>query len=113
MQILLKLSSFNYTSLLKICNKLLKKQNFFSFELIGPIYLPKKESLFTVLRSPHVNKKSRNQFKLIIYKRLLIIKLNKNININKAEIKLFLNYLKHIGGSIQIQIEYNIFPKGM
>ena len=39
----------------------------------GPIPLPTHKKIFTVLRSPHVNKKSREQFKLCNYKRLLDI----------------------------------------
>jgi len=39
----------------------------------GPIPLPTNKKIFTVLRSPHVNKKSREQFQLSAYKRLLDI----------------------------------------
>ena len=39
----------------------------------GPIPLPTKKKIFTVLKSPHVNKKSREQFQLFSYKRLLDI----------------------------------------
>jgi len=39
----------------------------------GPIPLPTKRELFTVLRSPHVNKKSREQFEIRTHKRLLDI----------------------------------------
>ena len=39
----------------------------------GPIPLPTRREVFTVLRSPHVNKTSREQFKLCTYKRLLDI----------------------------------------
>jgi len=39
----------------------------------GPIPLPTHKKIFTVLRSPHVNKKSREQFQLCSYKRLLDI----------------------------------------
>ena len=39
----------------------------------GPIPLPTNNEVFTVLRSPHVNKTSREQFKLCTYKRLLDI----------------------------------------
>ncbi|KAJ1489637.1 ribosomal protein S10p/S20e-domain-containing protein [Baffinella frigidus] len=35
--------------------------------------LPKKTKLFTVLRSPHVHKKSREQFHMMTYKRLICI----------------------------------------
>lgn len=39
----------------------------------GPIPLPTKKQYFTVLRSPHVNKESREQFQQFTYKRLLDI----------------------------------------
>jgi len=37
----------------------------------GPIPLPTKRSVYTVLRSPHVNKKSREQFEIRVHKRLI------------------------------------------
>jgi small subunit ribosomal protein S10 len=39
----------------------------------GPIPLPTKFEKFTVLRSPHVDKKSREQFEMRTYKRMLEI----------------------------------------
>ena len=39
----------------------------------GPIPLPTEKKIFTVLRSPHVNKKAREQFQLCTHKRLLDI----------------------------------------
>jgi len=39
----------------------------------GPIPLPTHKRIYTVLRSPHVNKKAREQFELCSYKRLLDI----------------------------------------
>ncbi|MEO0108668.1 MAG: 30S ribosomal protein S10 [candidate division WOR-3 bacterium] len=39
----------------------------------GPVPQPTKRSLYTVLRSPHVDKKSREQFELRIHKRLIEI----------------------------------------
>jgi small subunit ribosomal protein S10 len=39
----------------------------------GPIPLPTKREVFTVLRSPHVDKKSREQFQIKTHKRLLDI----------------------------------------
>ena len=41
--------------------------------VVGPIPLPMKVQRFTVLRSPHVDKKSREQFEQRTYKRLLEI----------------------------------------
>jgi small subunit ribosomal protein S10 len=39
----------------------------------GPVPLPTKINKFTVLRSPHVNKKSREQFEMRTHKRLIDI----------------------------------------
>ena len=39
----------------------------------GPIPLPTKIEKYTVLRSPHIDKKSREQFEIRIHKRLLDI----------------------------------------
>ena len=37
------------------------------------IRLPKRQALFTVLRSPHIDKKSREQFAMRIHKQLIVI----------------------------------------
>ena len=39
----------------------------------GPIPLPTRRSSWTVLRSPHVDKKSREQFEIRVHKRLIEI----------------------------------------
>mmetsp|Transcript_26954 Transcript_26954/g.62625 ORF Transcript_26954/g.62625 Transcript_26954/m.62625 type:complete len:102 (-) Transcript_26954:6341-6646(-) len=39
----------------------------------GPVPLPSKKEIYTVLRSPHVSKKSREQFQYATYKRLIDI----------------------------------------
>ena len=39
--------------------------------LVGPILLPTRIRKYTVLRSPHVDKKSREQFEMRIHKRLI------------------------------------------
>ena len=41
--------------------------------VLGPIPLPTKIEKYTVLRSPHVNKKSREQFEIRTHKRMLEI----------------------------------------
>ena len=42
-------------------------------QIKGPIPLPTKKEIFTVLRSPHIDKKSREQFKTRTHKRLIDI----------------------------------------
>lgn len=39
----------------------------------GPIPLPTERNVYTILRSPHVNKDSREQFEMRIHKRLIDI----------------------------------------
>jgi len=41
--------------------------------IVGPVPLPTKRTVYTVLRSPHVDKKSREQFETRIHKRLIEI----------------------------------------
>jgi ribosomal protein S10 len=71
MKYVISVYSQNLLSLTKFCTKIKK--------IIGPIAyfksirLPKKIQKFTVLRSPHVNKKSREQFETRLYKRVFIL----------------------------------------
>ena len=41
--------------------------------VVGPIPLPTRREIYTVLRSPHVDRKSREQFEIRTHKRLLDI----------------------------------------
>jgi small subunit ribosomal protein S10 len=40
-------------------------------EVVGPVPLPTKRRIYTVLRSPHVDKKSREQFEIRVHNRLI------------------------------------------
>lgn len=42
-------------------------------DIVGPVPLPNRRRVFTVLRSPHVDKKSRDQFELVTHRRILEI----------------------------------------
>jgi small subunit ribosomal protein S10 len=42
-------------------------------KIVGPVPLPTRVNKFTVLRSPHVNKKSREQFEIRTHKRMMDI----------------------------------------
>jgi small subunit ribosomal protein S10 len=42
-------------------------------KVIGPIPLPTDRELFTVIRSPHIDKRSREQFEILTHKRLIDI----------------------------------------
>jgi len=53
---------------LKFLSKLLNKSL-----LKKEIFLPKKEKLFVILKSPHVNKKAKEHFKLFKHSRLFFV----------------------------------------
>ena len=72
-KIRIKLKSFDHTLVDKSAEKIVKAVKATGAVVSGPIPVPTKIEKFTVLRSPHVNKKAREQFQLCTYKRLIDI----------------------------------------
>ena len=72
-RIRIKLKSYDYNLVDKSSEKIVKTVRSTGAVVSGPIPLPTKRKVFTVLRSPHVNGKSTEQFQLDTYKRLLDI----------------------------------------
>lgn len=72
-KIRIKLKSYDHNLVDKSAEKIVKAVKATKAVVNGPIPLPTKKEIFTVLRSPHVNKKSREQFQLNTYKRLVDI----------------------------------------
>ena len=72
-KIRIKLKSYDHNLVDKSAEKIVKTVKTTGAIVTGPIPLPTHKKIFTVLRSPHVNKKSREQFQLNSYKRLLDI----------------------------------------
>jgi small subunit ribosomal protein S10 len=56
-------------------------------KVTGPIPLPTRINKVTVLRSPHVNKKSREQFEMRTHKRLIDI-INPSVEVMDSLMKL-------------------------
>ncbi|WGH27138.1 MAG: 30S ribosomal protein S10 [Candidatus Shikimatogenerans bostrichidophilus] len=73
----IKLKSYDYILLDKSIKKIIKSILSTGVIIKGPIPLPTKTKKFTVLKSPHVHKKSREQFELSSHIRYLEI-LNAN-----------------------------------
>ena len=69
----IKLQSYDHNLVDKSAEKIVKTVRSTGAVVTGPIPLPTHKKIFTVLRSPHVNKKSREQFQLATHKRLLDI----------------------------------------
>jgi len=72
-KIRIKLKSYDHNLVDKSAEKIVKTVKASGAVVTGPIPLPTHKRIFTVLRSPHVNKKSREQFELNTHKRLLDI----------------------------------------
>ncbi len=72
-KIRIKLKSFDHNLIDKSAEKIIKTVKSTGAIVLGPIPLPTKRSLYTVNRSPHVDKKSREQFETRSHKRLIDI----------------------------------------
>ena len=72
-KIRIKLKSYDHNLVDKSSEKIVKTVKSTGAVVSGPIPLPTHKRIYTVLRSPHVNKKSREQFQLCAYKRLMDI----------------------------------------
>ena len=72
-RIRIKLKSYDHNLVDKSALKIVKTVKVTGAIINGPIPLPTHKRIYTVLRSPHVNKTSREQFQLSSYKRLLDI----------------------------------------
>jgi len=69
----IKLQAFDYRVLDLSTQEILSTAQRTGASVRGPIPLPNKIEKFTVLRGPHVDKKSREQFEIRTHKRLLDI----------------------------------------
>ena len=68
-KIRIKLKSYDHMLVDKSAEKIVKTVKSTGAVVTGPIPLPTHKKLFTVLRSPHVNKKAREQFEVMSYKK--------------------------------------------
>ena len=72
-RIRLKLKSFDHRLLDSAVKQIVLTARRTGAELMGPVPLPNKRRVFTVLRSPHIDKKERDQFQITAHKRILDI----------------------------------------
>ena len=69
----IRLKAFDHRILDQSTNEIVNTAKRTGANVRGPIPLPTNISRFTVLRSPHIDKKSREQFEIRTHKRLLDI----------------------------------------
>ncbi|HMK56195.1 MAG TPA: 30S ribosomal protein S10 [Dissulfurispiraceae bacterium] len=72
-KIRIKLKAYDHRLLDQSVKEIVDTASRTGARIAGPVPLPTKISKFTVLRSPHVDKKSREQFEIRTHKRLIDI----------------------------------------
>lgn len=69
----IRLKAFDHKLLDQSAQKIVETAKKNGSRVSGPIPLPTERSIYTILRSPHVNKDSREQFEMRTHKRLIDI----------------------------------------
>ena len=69
----IKLFSYDHRLLDSSVKKIVKTSVESGAKIKGPVPLPTKKEVFTICRSPHVNKPSREQFERRTHQRLIIL----------------------------------------
>jgi len=72
-KIRIRLKSFDYRLVFQSAKEIVGTVKRTGAEVKGPVPLPKKLKKYTVNRSPHVDKESREQFEVRVYKCIIII----------------------------------------
>ncbi len=72
-KIRIKLKSYDYKILDESVSRIVSTVERSGARVVGPIPLPTERRVFCVLRSPHVDKKSREHFEIRTHKRLIDI----------------------------------------
>jgi small subunit ribosomal protein S10 len=80
-KIRVRLESFNHELLNTSCQKIIEITQNNNVNNVGLISLPTDKRIYCVLRSPHVNKDSREHFEVRIHKRILDIYYDSSVNV--------------------------------
>jgi len=72
-RIRIRLKSFDHRMIDRSAADIVRTAKNTGAKIVGPIPLPTKKRIFTVLRSPHIDKTSREQFESRTHKRLIDI----------------------------------------
>lgn len=72
-KIRIKLKSYNPSLIINSCEQIINTVSKTDAKVIGPIALPTKRKIYCVLRSPHVDKDSREHFEIRTHSRVIDI----------------------------------------
>ena len=80
-KIRVRLESFNHELLTSSCRKIVNLIETTEVNKFSVVSLPTDKRIYCVLRSPHVDKDSREHFEIRVHKRILDISYDSNVNI--------------------------------
>ena len=86
-KIRVRLESFNHELLTSSCRKIIDLLQTNEINKFSMVALPTDKRIYCVLRSPHVNKDSREHFEIRTYKRIIDIYYNPSVNISDLLVK--------------------------
>jgi small subunit ribosomal protein S10 len=72
-RIRIRLKSFDHRMIDRSAADIVRTARNTGAKIVGPIPLPTKKRIYTVIRSPHIDKTSREQFESRTHKRLIDI----------------------------------------
>ena len=72
-KIRIRLKAYDHAALDRSVDEIVQTVRRSGARIVGPVPLPTSRTIYTVLRSPHVDKKSREQFETRVHKRLVDI----------------------------------------
>ena len=98
-KIRIRLKAYDYRVLDQSTGEIVDTARRTGARLAGPIPLPTERNRWTVLRSPHVDKKSREQFEIRTHKRLIDILQPTPKTVDS------LQRLDHLPAGVDIQIQ--------
>nr|WGH13829.1 ribosomal protein S10 [Lophurella pseudocorticata] len=67
----IKLKTYENELLITSCNNIINTINKTETKILGPISMPTRRKIYCVLRSPHVDKDSREHFEIRIYTKII------------------------------------------
>lgn len=72
-KIRIKLQSYNSSLIVNSCNQIIDTVSRTNALIVGPVPLPTRRKIYCVLRSPHVDKDSREHFEIRTHSRMIDI----------------------------------------
>ena len=73
-KIRIRLTSYDHTLIDQAAVRLIDAVKKAGGEIVGPVPLPTAREVVTVIRSPHIDKHSREQFEMRTHKRIIDVK---------------------------------------